>query len=73
MKYRKAVFGKGKKAKIKHSILCNGYEKGSIKNVALSYKITSMQCFWVKSLFEDDFRNWKVMLLFLMGKHSKQY
>ena len=32
-----------------------------------------MQCFWVKSLFEDDFRNWKVMLLFLMGKHSKQY
>ena len=39
-----------KKAKIKHSALCNGYEMGGIKNV------------------EDDFHDWKIIPLFLMGK-----
>ena len=32
----------GKKAKIKHSTLCNGYEKSDMKNVDLRNKITSM-------------------------------
>ena len=32
-KIQKNFTWKGKKAKIKHSTLCNGYEKGSIKNV----------------------------------------
>ena len=58
-----------KKAKIKHSTLCNGYEKGGIKNVDLRNKITSIQCSWVKRLFEDDFHDWKVIPLFLIGKH----
>ena len=29
----------------------------------------SMQCSWVKRLFEDDFRDWKVIPLFLIGQH----
>ena len=40
-----------------------------MKNVDLRNKITSMQCSWVKRLFEDDFHDWKVTPLFLMGKH----
>ena len=28
-----------------------------------------MQCSWVKRLFEDDFHDWKVIPLFLIGKH----
>ena len=28
-----------------------------------------MQCSWVKRLFEDDFHDWKVTPLFLIGKH----
>ena len=28
-----------------------------------------MQCSWVKKLFEDNFHDWKVIPLFLVGKH----
>ena len=35
----------------------------------LRNKITSIQCSWVKRLFEDDFQDWKVIPLFLIGKH----
>ena len=28
-----------------------------------------MECSWVKRLFEDDFHDWKVIPLFLIGKH----
>ena len=58
-----------KKTKIKHSTLCNGYEKGVIKNVDLRNAITSMQCSGVKRLFKDYFHDWKVIPLFLIGKH----
>ena len=39
------------------------------KDVDLRNKITSMQCSWVKSLFEDHFNNWKAIPLFLIDKH----
>ena len=60
-KIQKNFIWHGKKAKIRHSTLCNGNEKGGIKNVNLRNKITSMQCSWVKRLFEDDFHDWKVI------------
>ena len=66
---QKSFIWQGEKAKIKHSTLCNGYEKGGLKNVDLRNKITSIQCSWVKRLFEDDFHDWKVIPLFLIGKH----
>ena len=68
--YRKKLFDKEKKTKLKHSTLYYGYENGAIKNVDLKNKITSIQCSWVKRLFKDDFRDWKVIALFLIGKHS---
>ena len=40
-----------------------------MNNVHLKNKITSIQCSWVKRLFEGDFHNWKVIPLFLIGKH----
>ena len=42
-KIQKNFIWQGEKAKIKHSTLCNGYEKGGIKNVDLRNKITSTQ------------------------------
>ena len=42
-KIQKNLIWQGKKAKIKHSTLGNGYEKGGIRNVDLKNKITSMQ------------------------------
>ena len=68
-KILKKIILPGKKANIKHSVLCNGYEKGGMKNVDLRNKITSIQCFWVKRLFEDDFHYWQITPLFLKGKH----
>ena len=59
----------GKRAKIKHGTFCNGLENGGIKNVYSRNKITSIQCSLVERLFEDDFHDWKVMPLFLIGKH----
>ena len=56
-KIQKKFIWPGKKAKIKNSTLCNGYENGGLKNVDLRNKITSIQCSWVKRLFEDDFHD----------------
>ena len=56
-KIQKNFIWQGKKAKIKQSTLCNGYENGVSKNVDLRNKITSIQCSWVKRLFEDHFHD----------------
>ena len=69
-KIKKNFIWQGKQAKIKHSTLCNDYEKGRIKNVDIRNKIKSIQCSWVKRLFEGAFHDWRVILLFLTGKHS---
>ena len=42
-KIQKNFIWQVKKAKIKHTTLCNGYEKKGIKNVDLRNKVTSMQ------------------------------
>ena len=42
---------------------------GDLKNFNLRNETTSIQCSWVKRLFEDDFHDWKVIPLFLIGKH----
>ena len=67
-KIQKTFIWQGKKAKIKHNALCNAYKMVGIKNVDLRNKITRMQCSWVKRLFEDDFHDWKVIPLLLIGK-----
>ena len=68
-KIQKNFIWQEKKAKIKHSTLCNGYEMGGLKNADLRNKITSMQCSWVKRLFEDGFHDWKIIPLFVISKH----
>ena len=69
-KIQKKIIWQEKKAKIKHSTLCNGYEKrGGLKNVDVRNKLTSTQCSWVKRLFENDFHDWKLIPVFLIGIH----
>ena len=65
---QKNVIWQEKKAKVKHSALCNGYEMGGIKNVDLINKVASMQSSLVKRVFGDDLDDWKIIPLFLMGK-----
>ena len=54
----------GKKVKIKHSTLCNGYEKRGLKNTDLRNKVTSIQSSLVKRLFKNDFHDWKITPIF---------
>ena len=68
-KIQKNFLWQGKKAKIKPSTLCNVYKNGGLKNVDFRNKILSIPCSWVKRLFEDDFHDWKVVPLLLIGKY----
>ena len=45
------------------------HRHGGLKNVDLRNKITTIQCPWVKKLFEDAFHDWEVIPLFSIGKH----
>ena len=50
---------KGKNPKIKNSTLCNDYEYGGLKNVDIFSKVVSLQCSWIKRLFDNNFHQWK--------------
>ena len=66
---------KGKNPKIKNSTLCNGYEYGGLKNVDIFSKVASLQCSWIKRLFDNNFHLWKIIPLYLfrqyLGKNFK--
>ena len=44
-----------KNPKIKNSTLCNDYECGGLKNIDIFSKVVSLQCFWIKRLFDNNF------------------
>ena len=54
--------------KINHKTLCNSFENGGLKNVDIKSKIISLQCFWVRKLYDDNFHDWKVIPLHLISK-----
>ena len=66
---------KGKNPKIKNSTLCNDYEYGGLKNVDIFSKVVSLQCSWIKRLFDNNFHQWKLIPLYLirqyLGKNLK--
>ena len=43
---------KNKNPKIKHTTLCNNYDNGGLKNIDISSKIISLQCSWIKKLYD---------------------
>ena len=72
-KIQKKFIWQDKKTNIKHIILCNGYENGGLKNVDLRNKITSIECSWVKRLFEDNLHFWKIVTLFLIINYFNNF
>ena len=66
---------KEKNPKIKNSTLCNDYEYGGLKNVDIFSKVVSLQCSWIKRLFDNNFHQWKLIPLYLirqyLGKNFK--
>ena len=63
------------KPKIKHETLCNNYENGGLKCINIGSKIISLQCSWIKKLYEENFHEWKVIPTYLiktnLGVHFK--
>ena len=55
-----------KNPKIKNS---NDYEYGGLKNVDIFSKVVSLQCSWIKKLFDNNFHLWKLIPLYL----TRQY
>ena len=65
-KIQKEFIWKNSNPKIKHSTLCSNYKKGGLKNVDITSKIISLQCSWIKRLFDKSFHCWKVIPLHLI-------
>ena len=49
--------------KIKNSTLCNDYENDGQKSLDIFSKVVSLQCSWIKRLFDNNFHQWKVIPL----------
>ena len=67
-KIQKGFIWNSMKPKIKHSTLCNNYQDGSLKNVNIESKIISLQCSWIKQLYDKNMHNWKIIPLALIEK-----
>ena len=52
--------------KIKHDTLCKNYENGGLKNVDIMYKVVSLQCSWIKRLYDNSWHHWKVIPLHMI-------
>ena len=42
--------------KVKQETLCNYYKAGGLQIVDISNKIISLQCFWIRRLYDNSFR-----------------
>ena len=56
------------KPKIENETLCSDFKHGGLKNVNIQKKISSLQCSWVRRLYDDSFHEWKVIPLKLIKK-----
>ena len=61
------------KPKIKNETLCSDFKHGGLKNVNIQKKIISLQCSWVRRLYDDSFHEWKVIPLKLIKKSFRSH
>ena len=54
--------------KTKHETLRLEFKAGGLKNVDIRFKFVSLQCSWVKKLYDDCFHEWKIIPLHLLNK-----
>ena len=67
-KIQNAFFSKNSTHKIKHETFCNDYKAVGLKNVDIPNKIISLQCSWIKRLYEKSFHEWELIPLYLIEK-----
>ena len=52
----------------KHETFCNDYKGGGLENINILNKITSLQCSWIRRLYDNSFHEWKLIPLFTIKK-----
>ena len=67
-KIQKDLIWNRKHAKIGHSTLWNTHENGGLKSVHISNKLISLQCSWIKRLYDTTTHCWKIIPIFLIRK-----
>ena len=68
-KIQKSFIWHDSSPKIKHKTLRMEYKAGGLKNVDIRFKLVSLQCSWVKKLYDDCFHEWKIIPLHLLKKY----
>ena len=68
-KIQKNFIWKNSKPKIKNCTLSGSYLDGGLKNVNIKAKIISLQCSWIKRLFDNNSHNWKIIPLGFINKY----
>ena len=73
-KIQKEFILKTRNPKIKHDTPCKNDENGGLKNVDIKYKVVSLQCSWIKRLYDNNSHNWKVIpLLMIIQRLGKKF
>ena len=72
-KIKKYFIWKNDNPKIKQDSLCKDYENGDLKNVEITCKIISLQCSWVKQLYDSSTNGWKLPLHIITQKLGKYF
>ena len=67
-KIQKSFLWSNRSPKIKHETICKDYRLGGLKNIDIKSKVISLQCAWVKKLYDRNFHEWKIIPLFLIHK-----
>ena len=65
-KIQKSFLWKDSTPKIRHETTCKDYKDGGLKNVDISYKIVSLQCSWIRRLYDNNFHERKLIPLHLI-------
>ena len=68
-KIQKSFLWNDSSPKIKHETLRTEFKAGGLNNVDVRFKFVSLQCSWVKKLYDDCFNKWKITPLHLLSKY----
>ena len=65
-KRQKSFLRKDSIPKIRHETTCKDFRNGGLKNDDIPYKIVSLQCSWIRMLYDNHFHEWKLIPLHLI-------
>ena len=68
-KMQKEIIWNGSNPKIKHSTLSNKYKNGALKCVDILSNVISLQCSWIKSLYDNLSHPWKIIPFHLIDTY----